>query len=69
MVRDCCHPCPEVSDEDKIHMLIFLRLNEQRGVQEMGLMGIDVSKAKLDFAWFREENKLKAKTFPNAITG
>lgn len=35
----------------------------------MNVIGIDASKAKLDCAWLREENKLKAKTFPNAITG
>ena len=35
----------------------------------MNVIGIDVSKAKLDCAWLREGNKLKAKTFPNVVVG
>ena len=35
----------------------------------MNVIGIDVSKAKLDCAWLGENNKLKAKTFPNALAG
>ncbi|MEQ1546401.1 IS110 family transposase [Methyloglobulus sp.] len=37
--------------------------------KEMNVIGIDVSKAKLDCAWLDENNKLKAKVFPNALTG
>lgn len=35
----------------------------------MNTIGIDVSKAKLDCAWLRDENKLKIKTFSNSIVG
>jgi len=35
----------------------------------MNIIGIDVSKAKLDCAWLGEAGKLKAKTFSNAIAG
>lgn len=35
----------------------------------MNVIGIDVSKAKLDCAWLDENNKLKAKVFPNALAG
>jgi hypothetical protein len=35
----------------------------------MNVIGIDVSKAKLDCAWLREDNNVKAKTFPNAVVG
>jgi transposase len=37
--------------------------------KEMNVIGIDVSKAKLDCAWLDENNKLKAKVFPNALAG
>jgi hypothetical protein len=33
----------------------------------MNVIGIDVSKAKLDCAWLGENNKLKVKMFPNAL--
>ena len=33
----------------------------------MNVIGIDVGKAKLDCAWLDENNKLKAKVFPNAL--
>jgi hypothetical protein len=35
----------------------------------MNVIGIDVSKAKLDCAWLDENNKVKAKVFPNALAG
>ena len=35
----------------------------------MNIIGIDVSKEKLDCAWPREEGKLKTKVFSNAIAG
>jgi len=35
----------------------------------MNVIGIDVSKAKLDCAWLDENNKLKVKVFPNALAG
>ncbi|MEQ1740647.1 MAG: IS110 family transposase [Methyloglobulus sp.] len=35
----------------------------------MNVIGIDVSKAKLDCAWLGENNKLKVRTFPNALAG
>ena len=35
----------------------------------MNIIGIDVSKEKLDCAWPREEGKLKTKIFSNTITG
>jgi transposase len=35
----------------------------------MNIIGIDVSKAKLGCAWLGKGYKLKAKTFPNAVTG
>ena len=35
----------------------------------MNTIGIDVSKAKLDCAWLREENKLTSKVFPNTLAG
>ncbi len=35
----------------------------------MNVIGIDASKAKLDCAWLGENNKLKAKVFPNASAG
>lgn len=37
--------------------------------KEMNVIGIDVGKAKLDCAWLDENNKLKAKVFPNALAG
>jgi transposase len=37
--------------------------------KEMNVIGIDVSKAKLDCAWLGENNKLKVKVFPNALAG
>jgi transposase len=37
--------------------------------KEMNVIGIDVSKAKLDCAWLGESNKLKTKVFPNALAG
>jgi transposase len=37
--------------------------------KEMNVIGIDVSKAKLDCAWLDENNKLKVKVFPNALAG
>jgi len=38
-------------------------------IQEMNTIGIDVSKAKIDCAWLREEGKLKFKVFPNTLLG
>lgn len=35
----------------------------------MKVIGIDVSKAKLDCAWLRENNKVKSKVFSNQIDG
>jgi len=35
----------------------------------MNVIGIDVSKAKLDCAWLREENKIKTKVVTNSIDG
>ncbi len=35
----------------------------------MNIIGIDVSKAKLDCAWFRDENKVKAKVVANRLDG
>jgi len=35
----------------------------------MNVIGIDVSKAKLDCAWLGENNKLKTKVFPNSPAG
>jgi transposase len=37
--------------------------------KEMNVIGIDVSKGKLDCAWLNENNKLKVKVFPNSPTG
>jgi transposase len=37
--------------------------------KEMNVIGIDVSKAKLDCAWLNEGNKVKAKVFPNGLAG
>jgi len=38
-------------------------------IQEMNVIGIDISKAKLDCACFIGENKLKFKVFPNTTKG
>jgi transposase len=35
----------------------------------MNVIGIDVSKAKLDCAWLREENKVKTKVVANSLDG
>lgn len=35
----------------------------------MNVIGIDISKAKLDCAWLRENNKVKSKVFSNQIEG
>jgi transposase len=35
----------------------------------MNIIGIDVSKAKLGCAWFRDENKVKAKVVANRLDG
>ena len=35
----------------------------------MNVIGIDVSKEKLDCAWLREQDKLKTKVFANKLTG
>ena len=35
----------------------------------MNVIGIDVSKLKLDCAWLNEHNKVKAKVFPNDLAG
>lgn len=35
----------------------------------MNVIGIDVSKAKLDCAWLREENKIKTKVATNSLDG
>jgi len=35
----------------------------------MNIIGIDVSKAKLDCAWFKEDNKVKTKVFTNQLEG
>ena len=35
----------------------------------MNIIGIDVSKAKLDCAWLREEHKAKAKVVANRLDG
>jgi transposase len=37
--------------------------------KEMNVIGIDVSKLKLDCAWLGENNKLKTKVFPNSPVG
>jgi transposase len=37
--------------------------------KEMNVIGIDVSKGKLDCAWLGENNKLKTKVFPNSPAG
>jgi transposase len=41
----------------------------KRSEREMNVIGIDVSKAKLDCAWLRQDNKLKTKVFANQQTG
>jgi transposase len=46
-----------------------MRLNEQGESQEMNVIGIDISKAKLDCAQLDENNKLKVKVFPNSPVG
>jgi transposase len=38
-------------------------------VKEMNVIGIDVSKDKLDCAWLREQDNLKTKVFANRQTG
>ncbi|MEY4768778.1 MAG: hypothetical protein RL637_1417 [Pseudomonadota bacterium] len=35
----------------------------------MNIIGIDVSKAKLDYAWLREDEKLKTKVVDNTKDG
>jgi transposase len=35
----------------------------------MNIIGIDVSKAKLDVAWLSENNKIKTKVVENQLTG
>ena len=35
----------------------------------MNVIGIDVSKEKLDCAWLEENKKLKVKVFPNKWAG
>gem|GEM_PF-1720992 len=35
----------------------------------MNIIGIDVSKAKLDCAWLKEDNKVKTKVFTNQLEG
>lgn len=46
-----------------------MRLNEQGESQEMNVIGIDVSKLKLDCARLDENNKLKVKVFQNSPMG
>jgi len=41
----------------------------KRSIREMNVIGIDISKAKLDCAWLRENNKVKSKVFSNQIEG
>jgi transposase len=38
-------------------------------VKEMNTIGIDVSKAKLDCAWLKEQDKVKTKAVTNKLTG
>jgi transposase len=38
-------------------------------VKEMNTIGIDVSKAKLDCAWLKEQDKVKTKAMTNNLTG
>lgn len=42
---------------------------DKGSMQEMNIIGIDVSKTKLDCAWLREEDKLKFKAFANTGAG
>ena len=35
----------------------------------MSVIGIDVSKAKLDCAWLKEDNKVKSKVVTNQLEG
>lgn len=46
-----------------------MRLNEQGELQEMNVIGIDVSKLKLDCARLDENSKLKVKVFQNSPMG
>jgi hypothetical protein len=41
----------------------------KRSEREMNVIGIDVSKAKLDVAWLSENNKIKTKVIENQLTG
>jgi transposase len=41
----------------------------KRSEREMNVIGIDVSKAKLDGAWLKPDNKIKTKVFANQQTG
>jgi transposase len=41
----------------------------KRSIKEMTIIGIDVSKAKLDCAWLRDENKVKTKACVNNPEG
>jgi transposase len=46
-----------------------MKLHEQAEYREMNIIGIDVSKLKLDCAWLKESNKIKAKAVANSPEG